>query len=124
LQGAKRSLSADRLRYFEQKFPHSGFESNSQRAHAIVSDINSMLPSEDTAILLQASAIGWCLSMAGSWNDLFQQEFALDERLDAMWNRAFKRLIQTKSMKQMLGQTGATQTENRSANVVKLNRGR
>jgi hypothetical protein len=39
-------------------------------------------------------------------SDLFEQELALDERLDAMIDRAIKRLIQTKAMKQMLGQAG------------------
>jgi hypothetical protein len=42
--------------------------------------------------------------------DLFKQELALDERLDAMIDRAVKRLIQTKAMKQMLGQTSGDQS--------------
>jgi hypothetical protein len=40
-------------------------------------------------------------------DDLFKSQLALDERLDAMIDRAVKRLIQTKAMKQMLRQTGA-----------------
>ena len=43
-------------------------------------------------------------SMAVS-DDLFKSQLALEERLDAMIDRAVKRLIQTKAMKQMLGQT-------------------
>jgi hypothetical protein len=39
--------------------------------------------------------------------DLFNQELALDERLDAMIDRAVKRLIQIKAMKQMLGAASA-----------------
>jgi hypothetical protein len=39
--------------------------------------------------------------------DLFKQELALDERLDAMIDRAVKRLIQIKAMKQMLGAASA-----------------
>ena len=34
--------------------------------------------------------------------DLFKQELALEERLDAMIDRAVKRLVQAKAMKQML----------------------
>jgi hypothetical protein len=34
--------------------------------------------------------------------DLFDREIAVDERLNAMVERAIKRLIQTKAMKQML----------------------
>jgi hypothetical protein len=37
--------------------------------------------------------------------DIFKQELALDERIDAMIDRAIKRLIQTKAVKQMLAQT-------------------
>jgi hypothetical protein len=55
-----------------------------------------------------AGTAGWgagralCPSLASS--DLFMQELALNERLDAMIDRAIKRLIQIKAMKQMLRQ--------------------
>jgi hypothetical protein len=41
--------------------------------------------------------------------DLFNQELARDERLDAMVDRAFKRLMQIKAMKPMLGAASADQ---------------
>jgi len=34
--------------------------------------------------------------------DLFKQELAMEERLDGMIDRALKRLVQAKAMKQML----------------------
>jgi hypothetical protein len=34
--------------------------------------------------------------------DVFKQELAVDERVDAMIDRAVKRLVQTKAIKQML----------------------
>ena len=37
-----------------------------------------------------------------------------------MIDRAVKRLVQIKVMKQMLGQTGTERTDNRSGKVVKL----
>jgi hypothetical protein len=50
--------------------------------------------------------------------DLFKQELALDERLDAMIDRAVKRLIQTKAMKQMLGQTSTERSDERPTKIV------
>ena len=41
--------------------------------------------------------------------DLFNQELALDERLDAIIDRAVKRLIQIKAMKPMLADQVAGQ---------------
>jgi hypothetical protein len=37
--------------------------------------------------------------------DVFKRELALDERIDVMIDRAIKRLVQTKAMKQVLGRT-------------------
>jgi hypothetical protein len=37
--------------------------------------------------------------------EVFKRELAVDECIDAMIDRAIKRLVQTKAMKQMLGRT-------------------
>ncbi len=50
--------------------------------------------------------------------ELFKQELALDERLDAMIDRALKRLIQTKAMKQMLRQTGSEREHDQPRKIV------
>jgi len=42
----------------------------------------------------------------------------LDERLDIMIDRAVKRLIQTKAMKQMLGQIGSERTDNKGGKTI------
>jgi len=42
------------------------------------------------------------LSAATLSDELFKQELVLDERLDAMIDRAVKRLMQIKAVKQML----------------------
>jgi hypothetical protein len=52
-----------------------------------------------------ASVAGLSQSSATVWGDLFKEELMLDERLDAMIDRALKRLIHAKAMKQMLRQT-------------------
>jgi hypothetical protein len=51
-------------------------------------------------------------------DDLFKQELPLDERLAAILDRAVKRLIQTKAMKQMLGQTGAERVNVQPRTIV------
>ena len=51
-------------------------------------------------------------------DDLFKSQLALGERLDAMIDRAVKRLIQTKAMKQMLGQTSAQRLDERPTKIV------
>jgi hypothetical protein len=65
-----------------------------------------------------ADIVGLSSSAANLSNDLFKQELALDERLDAMEDRAVKRLIQTKAMKQMLGQTGAGRVDAQPRTIV------
>jgi predicted metallopeptidase len=92
------------VKYFRQKFPRNNFKSDSEWVEAIIHEIASVLVPQyaslrehmpDEFLAIQSSAT---LSQ-----DLFKQEVALDERLDAMIDRAIKRLIQTKAMKQMLG---------------------
>jgi hypothetical protein len=56
------------------------------------------------------------------WNDLFRNELSLDERLDAMIDRAVKRLIQMKAVKQMLPQTNPDPADDNSV-VKKLRAG-
>jgi hypothetical protein len=60
-------------------------------------------------LLLQSSAT---LSQ-----EFFKHELALDERLDAMIDRAIKRLVHTKAMKQMMGQTPTEQADDQFTKV-------
>src|SRR4029077_6433802 len=92
-----RALSAERIRYLQEKFPQHRFRSNAEWAQAIRNHITSvLLPAlerlgepPDEILLMQSAAT---LSQ-----DLFKHELALDERLDATIDRAIKRLIQTKA---------------------------
>jgi hypothetical protein len=100
---ADRYLQPERIEFFERKFPRSKFKSTSEWAAAVLKEIKSLLkppsivgPEVDQIVNLHHSAIPL---------DLFKQELVLDERLDAMIDRAVKRLIQTKAMKEMLGRT-------------------
>jgi hypothetical protein len=102
---ASRYLRKDRINYLEQKVPRSNYKSESEWANAMIGEIKSLIalppllgPEHDRVVKLQYSS-------ENLFGDLFKQELALDERLDTMIDRAVKRLIQTKPMKQMLGQT-------------------
>jgi hypothetical protein len=109
---ASRCLRPDKISSLESKFPRSEYSSTSHWAQAIIREINSMPESE----ILPGEAgnvVELLQSFATVSNELFKQELALDERLDAMIDRAVKRLIQTKAMKQMLGQTSAEPTNDR-----------
>ena len=102
---APQYLRPERLKYLKEKCPRERFGSTSEWVAAIVNELYGLLkvptyldPAVKQIDLLFHSATNFS-------GDLFKQELALDERLDAMIDRAVKRLIQMKAMKQMLGQT-------------------
>ena len=104
---AKNFLRADMITDLKNNFPRSDFESTSEWAQAVINEINSVLiPQYKINLQPFADIKAVSLSAATFSNDVLKQELALDERLDAIIDRAVKRLIQTKTMKQMLGQTG------------------
>jgi hypothetical protein len=92
------SRTADHLR---QKCPRRNFESTAAWLQAVRREIFLVL-------LPQLESLGSNdeVSLARSFKflttDLFKTELAVEERIDAMIDRATKRLIQTKAMKQML----------------------
>jgi hypothetical protein len=95
-------LSVDRYNKLNQKFPQQNFASPSEWGQAVKNEITSVwLP----ALGERGTKVLSVLSAATLLPELFKLELALDERLDAMIDRAIKRLIQTKAMKQMLDHT-------------------
>lgn len=130
---ATHTLRPDTINYLIQKFPPSKFETHSEWTQAIINEIKSVLLPQAAAKLAEltdelrelpdelremdaarlvyrvrelAKKIALFGGPAGS-GDLFERELALHERLDAMIDRAVKRLVQIKAMKQMLGQASA-----------------
>jgi hypothetical protein len=91
-------------------------------AQAVVSEIETALlpglqPPGDPA----GARLDKLLRSEATFTDEFiNQELKLVEQLETIKDRAVKRLIQTKMMKQMLSQTGPEEAESRSARVVKL----
>jgi hypothetical protein len=112
-----------RIAHFKQpKFARSEFPSTSEWAEAILRETASLLaiigsdtPAELYAMYQSAEALS---------GDLFNQELALDERLDAMIDRAVKRLIQIKAMKQVLGTASADQIAGQQKRIDSKNGGR
>jgi hypothetical protein len=101
---ASSSLRADKINYLNQKFPHSDFKSTLEWAQAIVGELYTLLAEIDREANREVALFHSSVAVS---DDLIKSELALDERLDAMIDRAVKRLIQTKAMKQMLDQTSA-----------------
>jgi hypothetical protein len=101
---ASRGLSPDRVQYFTYKFPQKNFESTSEWAQAIINDIAFvLLPEVKIGSREGARHLEMITSAATYSGEAFVRELMLEERLNAMIDRATKRLIQSKAMKQVLG---------------------
>jgi hypothetical protein len=118
-QLASRFLPAETIKDLTKKFPRSDFQSNQERAEAVSDEIESvMLP-----VVLPASApmrelVLLSLSSHSFTEDFFDRELKLDERLDTMIDRAVKRLVQTKAMKQMFSRIGTDRAEDRVKKIA------
>jgi hypothetical protein len=117
-ENAGHCLGTDKINYLRKKFPRSTFDSIAKWAQAVINEITSVLLPEIGPID-HAAVVGAMFSLAANLGgDAFKQELALDERLDAMIDRAFKRLIQIKTMKQMLTQAGMETTSVRPTTTI------
>jgi len=114
---AKYFLRADKIAHLNEKFPREDFKSASAWKQAVMNEITSVLvPACPDPHLAETDFI------AAFEQDGFEKALALDERLDAIIERAVKRLVQTKAVKQLLRQTSneeaqpgiARSTSNRS----------
>jgi hypothetical protein len=99
-------LSARNAKHLREKFPRQKFESDSAWVEAIAKEINSLLlPAADFISAHEEFALRDCAEIFT--DDVVKNEIAVEERLDAMIDRATKRLVQAKAMKQMLGHTSS-----------------
>jgi hypothetical protein len=99
-------LHVDQAEYLKQICPRKNFPSGSEWLQAVRNEISSsMLPALEASGEAPPDAL---LSRAAEFftPEVAKQELAVDERIDAMLDRAVKRLVQTKAVKQML--TGAS----------------
>jgi hypothetical protein len=112
---AGHSLLPEKIKYLNQKFPRSSYQSTLEWAKAVIKEIATVLlpatrnldPSEQK---IEAEQQMFFAIIEGK--EFFDDELNLRERLDAMIDRKVKHLIQLKAMKQMLRQTTAAREDN------------
>jgi hypothetical protein len=120
---APQLLRSGTIAMLQDKYPRAAFATGTEWAAAIVTEINSnLLPrltDDDPEVIAKEK---WRISLESFTNDEFGEELAIDERLEAMIDRAIKRLIQLKAMKQILGQAPAERPRRRQ--LTETNSGR
>jgi hypothetical protein len=95
-------VSTYNANHLREKCPRQNFESGSAWLRALRKEVSSvLLPSFE--IVGDAPEALLARSTTFFTPEVFKRELAVDERIDAMIDRAIKRLVQTKAMKQMLG---------------------
>jgi hypothetical protein len=121
---ARRLLRPNKLAVFNRKFPRSGYESETDRAKAILQHINARL-AEPPVAPDGPDIVGLHQTFATVSLEVFRQEIELDERLNAMFHRAMKGLIECKAMKQILRETTprAIEPPERTFKAAKINGG-
>jgi hypothetical protein len=100
----ERCLKPDMVKSLLREFPPENFPSTAAWAQAVIADLERRLQEmlrQDPEIERQGSMI---LTAATYTDEVFAKELMLNERLDAMIDRAVKRLVQTKALKQALGE--------------------
>jgi hypothetical protein len=110
---ANKFLSAKMSDRLNQKFPRSSYQSTTDWAEAILTDIQSFLqpaaPGKKIDDLTRAIAkliLEWStVNTVHYAAEFLEDELKLRERLEAMIDGKVKHLIQLKAMKQMLRQT-------------------
>jgi hypothetical protein len=111
----KFGLSECNAEHLRKACPRENFASNAEWASAIRNEVETVLlprmrqdlPSPETALTLSADVLG---------EDLFKTEVSVEERLDAMIDRAVKRLVQAKAVKQMTVPTAVNGSDRSSKN--------
>jgi hypothetical protein len=94
-------LPARQAKYLQEKCPREHFKSGSEWLQALRNEITSvLLPSYAIVGEVPEAVLGRAAEFFTP--EVFKQELAVDERVDAMIDRAVKRLVQTKAIKQML----------------------
>jgi hypothetical protein len=117
---ALNGLSDEQADHLRSKFPRDSFKSGSAWVQAVQQEIKSVLlpAAEDyrrmpAVVLLERSS--WILS-----EDDLDRELAVDERIDLAIERAIKRLIQTKTMKQLVDRNSTMAITSKRTRAVRL----
>jgi hypothetical protein len=105
---ARRLLRPVKIADLERKFPRSEYQSETDRAKAVLKHINAEL-AEQPSLPDGLDLVGLHQTVATVSMEVFKQEIELDERLNTMFHRAMKGLIECKAMKQILRETTTRQ---------------
>jgi hypothetical protein len=106
---ASRLLRPSKIKEFEREFPCSEYENETDRAKAMLKYINARL-AQQPQLPNGLDIVGLHQTVATVSMEVFKQEIELDERLNAIFYRAMKGLIECKAMKQVLRETIARQS--------------
>jgi hypothetical protein len=129
---ANSCLCADKINHLQQKFPRANYKSTEEWAEAIMTEISTeLLPaalrfelkpgekldnySEAFRQVAVEAKLFLCVIHAREFLD---DELDVRERLDAGIARAVKHLVQTKAMKQMLGQTSVEREDKQPGKIT------
>jgi hypothetical protein len=94
-------LPAHQAKYLQEKCPREHFKSGSEWLQELRNlIIFALLPAYGSLGEVPEAMLGRAAEFFTP--EVFKQDLAVDERIDAMIDRAVKRLVQTKAMKQML----------------------
>jgi hypothetical protein len=94
-----RGLPTQKANDLRRKFPRENFQSDSDWVEAVQHEIKSNLLPAATPV---EHLVGPSASVLFT-DEAIEHDIGIEERIDAMIDRAIKRLVQTKAMKQMLG---------------------
>lgn len=113
-QEFSRCLRPSKFEELQQKFPRSNYKTTKEWAGAVINELVAKLPEYDQNVppgLARELANKGRLVLSAAYllDDILKKELALDEGLEAMIDRAIKRLIQLKAMKPMLNLAGTRQ---------------
>jgi hypothetical protein len=95
-------LRKEQLESLKEGFPKKNFKSETEWLAAIDNGIKSLFSIYDAVHSVPETYYPLMNSAATFSDDLFERAIAIDERLNAMIDRAIKRLVQIKAVKQML----------------------
>jgi hypothetical protein len=100
---ADQCLRPDKRNHLKMTCPRANFKTAAEWGDAIINEIDTvLLPSLKTGFPEGDRLVASILAAPTLSGDSFKQEVALEERLDAIIERAIRRLIQMKTMKQVL----------------------
>ena len=125
-------LRADKINHLKQKFPRSSYKSTEEWSEAVITEIRTELmpaafgprlePGEkldDYSEAFRQAAVEMQLFLhVIHAREFLDDELDVRERLDARIARAVKHLVQTKAMKQMLGQTSVEREDKQPGKIT------